>query len=90
MSGTHILTRFAETSSPEQFRGKYFTGSSNFSEIGLKGIYEKLGITTVFANPYNARTKVIESFFLEMQESFEKLIPSYIGTSIENKPARSF
>ena len=59
-----------------------------FDEIGLKGIYEKLGITTVFANPYNARAKVIERFFLEMQESFEKLLASYIGTSIESKPAR--
>ncbi len=59
-----------------------------FDEIGLKGIYEKLGIKTVFANPYNARAKVIERFFLEMQESFEKLLPSYIGTNIENKPAR--
>lgn len=59
-----------------------------FDEVGLKGIYEKLGITTVFANPYNARAKVIERFFLEMQESFEKLLPSYIGTNIENKPAR--
>ena len=63
-------------------------GSEDFCEIGLRGIYEKLGITTVFANPYNARAKVIERFFLEMQESFEKLLPSYIGTSIENKPAR--
>ena len=63
-------------------------GRADFNEVGLKGIYEKLGITTVFANPYNARAKVIERFFLEMQESFEKLLPSYIGTSIENKPAR--
>jgi len=29
-------------------------------------VYEKLGITTVFANPYNARVKVIERFFLEI------------------------
>lgn len=70
------------------FRGKYFMSSAKFDEIGLKGIYEKLRITTVFANPYNARAKVIERFFLEIQESFEKLLPSYIGTSIENKPAR--
>lgn len=70
------------------FGCKYFMGSAKFDEIGLKGIYEKLGITTVFANPYNARAKVIERFFLEMQESFEKLLPSYIGTSIDNKPAR--
>lgn len=82
------IPKFVYLDNGRAFRGKYFIGSANFDEIGLKGIYEKLGITTVFANPYNARAKVIERFFLEMQESFEKLLPSYIGTSIENKPAR--
>lgn len=82
------IPKFVYLDNGRAFRGKYFMGSAKFDEIGLKGIYEKLGITTVFANPYNARTKVIERFFLEMQESFEKLLPSYIGTSIENKPAR--
>ncbi len=69
------------------FRGKYFTGSSKFDEQGFIGIYKKLGIKPIFATPYNARAKVIERFFLDFQESCEKLIPSYIGTSIENKPA---
>lgn len=69
------------------FRGKYFTGSSKFDEQGFIGIYKKLGIKPIFATPYNARAKVIERFFLDFQESFEKLIPSYIGTSIENKSA---
>lgn len=82
------IPKFVYLDNGRAFRGKYFLGSANFNEIGLKGIYEKLGITTVFANPYNARAKVIERFFLEMQESFEKLLPSYIGTNIENKPAR--
>ena len=82
------VQKFVYLDNGKAFRGKYFIGSANFNEIGLKGIYEKLGITTVFANPYNARAKVIERFFLEMQESFEKLLPSYIGTNIENKPAR--
>lgn len=36
---------------------------------------------------HNARTKVIERFFKEFQESFEKLLPTYSGSSIENKPA---
>ena len=31
--------------------------------------------------------KVIERFFKEFQEEFEKMMPSYIGTSIEDKPA---
>lgn len=58
-----------------------------FEELGFTGIYEKLGIKPVYATPYNARAKVIERFFLDFQESFEKLMPSYIGTSIDNKPA---
>lgn len=82
------IPKFVYLDNGRAFRGKYFVGSAKFDEVGLKGIYEKLGITTVFANPYNARAKVIERFFLEMQESFEKLLPSYIGTSIECKPAR--
>lgn len=82
------IPKFVYLDNGKAFKGKYFLGSTDFNEIGLNGIYEKLGITTIFANPYNARAKVIERFFLEMQESFEKLLPSYIGTSIENKPAR--
>ncbi|MCD7779394.1 MAG: Mu transposase C-terminal domain-containing protein [Candidatus Gastranaerophilales bacterium] len=82
------IPKFVYLDNGRAFRGKYFMGSTKFDEIGLNGIYEKLGITTVFTNPYNARAKVIERFFLEMQESFEKLLPSYIGTSIEKKPAR--
>lgn len=70
------------------FKNKFFNGDKNFEELGFTGIYEKLGITSIYAAPYNARAKVIERFFLDMQESFEKLLPSYIGTSIENKPAR--
>lgn len=69
------------------FRAKFFTGDKNFEELGFNGLYGKLGIKPVYAAPYNARAKVIERFFLEFQESFEKLLPSYIGSSIENKPA---
>ena len=84
------IPKFVYLDNGRAFRGKYFRGKykDGFEQYGFKGLYEKLGITTVFANPYNARAKVIERFFLEMQEGFEKLLPSYIGTSIENKPAR--
>ena len=69
------------------FRAKYFTDDKGFGELGFYGLYEKLGIETVFARPYNARSKVIERFFKEFQEGFEKLMPSYVGSSIINKPA---
>lgn len=69
------------------FRAKYFTDDKGFSELGFQGLYSKLGVETVFARPYNARVKVIERFFKEFQEGFEKLLPSYIGSNIQNKPA---
>ena len=69
------------------FRAKYFTDDKGFTELGFNGLYSKLGIETVFARPYNARAKVIERFFKEFQEGFEKLLPSYVGSSISNKPA---
>ena len=69
------------------FRAKYFTDDKGFTELGFYGHYAKLGIETVFAGPYNARSKVIERFFKEFQEGFEKLMPSYVGSSIINKPA---
>ena len=69
------------------FRAKYFNDDRGFSELGFNGLYSKLGIETVFARPYHARAKVIERFFKEFQEGFEKLLPSYVGSSIQNKPA---
>ena len=68
------------------FKSKYFQ-NVDFDEEGFNGVYANLGIHSVFAKPYNARAKVIERFFLEFQEEFEKMMISYIGTSIEDKPA---
>lgn len=68
------------------FKSKYFQ-DANFEDGEFNGVYANLGIHSVFAKPYNARAKVIERFFLEFQEEFEKFMPSYIGTSIEKRPA---
>lgn len=68
------------------FKSKYFQ-HCDFDEDGFNGVYANLNIHSIFAKPYNARAKVIERFFREFQEEFEKMMPSYIGTSIEDKPA---
>ena len=81
------IPEFVYQDNGRAFKSKFFNGDKNFEELGFTGIYNKLGIKPVYATPYNARAKVIERFFLEFQEEFEKLVPSYIGTSIENKPA---
>ena len=68
------------------FKAKFFQ-NTDFEEEQFNGVYANLNIYSVFAKPYNARAKVIERFFLEFQEELEKGMPSYIGTSIETKPA---
>ena len=68
------------------FKAKFFQ-HCDFDEEGFNGVYANLGIHSVFARPYNARAKVIERYFLEFQEELEKGMPSYVGTSIEDKPA---
>ena len=81
------IPEFVYQDNGRAFKSKFFNGDKKFEELGFTGVYEKLGIKPVYATPYNARAKVIERFFLDFQEGFEKLMPSYIGTSIENKPA---
>ena len=67
------------------FRAKFFTG--DLHESGINGLFNKLDITPVFAQPYNARAKVIERFFRELQDGFERLLPSFVGSSIKDQPA---
>lgn len=69
------------------FRGTYFTGSKNFNEANLQGVYKSLGINVNFAKPYNGRAKTVERFFGEFVKSCPPLVPSYIGNSIKNRPA---
>lgn len=70
------------------FRSRFFTAdTSNLDECGLSGLFGRLGICAVFAKPYNARAKIIEGWFNEFGNTFERLVPSYTGASIEDKPA---
>lgn len=81
-----IIPKVVYQDNGKAFKSKYFQ-NVDFDEECFNGVYANLGIHSVFAKPYNARAKVIERFFLDFQEEFEKLMPSYIGTSIENRPA---
>lgn len=69
------------------FRSKFFNKTTDFRECGFTGLFEKLGIKPVYAEPYNARAKIIERWFLEFQETFERLLPSFTGANINDKPA---
>ena len=82
-----IIPKIVYQDNGRAFKAKYFQ-SCNFDEAGFNGVYANLGIKSVFAKVRNAKAKVIERFFEEFQEEFEKMMPSYIGTNIVDRPAR--
>ncbi len=69
------------------FRARFFTSTESFEEAGFYGLFGRLGIVPVFAQPYNARSKIIERWFRDFASTFERLLPSFTGTSIKDKPA---
>jgi len=69
------------------FRARFFTDNVNLEESGIYGLFARLGIVPVFAQPYNARAKIIERWFKGFSDTFERLMPSFCGSSIDDKPA---
>ncbi|MBU1193991.1 MAG: DDE-type integrase/transposase/recombinase [Proteobacteria bacterium] len=68
------------------FKSKVFMETDpDFEE--LTGLYGRVGTAVTFAKPYNGRAKVVERFFLTVQNQLEFMIPSYCGDSIQTKPA---
>jgi putative transposase len=75
------------TDNGKAFRAKYFAGCKSLEEAGLYGLSARLGIIHIFARPYNAQAKIIERWNREFSDTFERLFPSYTGSSILDKPA---
>ena len=69
------------------FKSQYFTQTNPDLPAELSGLYARLGIATVFSTPDNARAKVVERFWLTMSIQCERLMPTYCGASIDDKPA---
>ncbi len=69
------------------FKSKVFTGDMDLEQSGIRGMFARLDIKTVFAWPYNARSKPIERFFGDFSNQFERFMPSFSGASITDKPA---
>ena len=69
------------------FKSRVFTGDIDLEQCGVRGMFARLDIKTVFAWPYNARSKPIERFFGDFSNQFERYMPSFSGASITDKPA---
>ena len=68
------------------FKSKFFNGCE-WDDQAFTGVYAQLGIRTIFARPYHGQSKTVERFFGTFAE-LEMMMPTYVGTSIENKPPR--
>ncbi len=66
------------------FKSLYFTKLDLEAEHG--GVYQRLGIQLIVARPYHGQSKTVERFFRIFGE-IERLAPSYVGPSIDKKPA---
>lgn len=69
------------------FKARFFKGSQDFDEAGFAGLYERMGCQTIHAWPYHGQSKTVERFFGTFAE-MERLLPTYTGTSIADKPPR--
>ncbi len=69
------------------FKAKIFTEDISFEDTELPGMFARLNINYHFAQPYNAQAKPIERIFGILNEQLERLVGSYTGASIEDKPA---
>lgn len=69
------------------FKARIFTSDLNLTETEIRGMFARLDVNTHFAWPYNAKSKPVERFFGVFTEWFERLMPSFTGSSIEDKPA---
>lgn len=69
------------------FKAKIFTEDIDIEDGELPGMFARLNINYHFAQPYNAQSKPIERIFGILNEQLERIVPSYTGASINDKPA---
>lgn len=81
------MPKVAYLDNGKAFKAKLFTDKDiDFEEAGFYGMFARLGMETIFAWPYNAQSKPVERFFGTFSE-MERLMPTFSGTSIQDKPA---
>jgi len=83
------LPEYVYLDNGKAFRSKLFNEKWEDHDLSVElgGIFPRLGIGVSFAQKYNARSKIIERFFLTMQEQFERFISTFRGSSVADKPA---
>lgn len=78
------IPKIAYLDNGRAFSSRFFNGE-DLSPV--TGLFERLGMETIFAWPYHGQSKTIERFFKTFGE-LERLSPTTVGSCIDAKPAR--
>ena len=75
----------------KDFRSQLFAGGVRrfrlrLDETAEKALIYQLGVTPHFTLPYNARSKPIERSFLTLKERFSRLLPTFRGGDVTERP----
>jgi putative transposase len=76
--------RIAYLDNGRAFKGTHFTGT--LEQSGIAGLFQRIGLQTIFAWAYHGQSKTVERFFGYLRQ-MEELMPCGTGASIEMKPA---
>jgi len=76
--------RIAYLDNGRAFKGTHFTGT--LEQSGIAGLFQRIGMQTIFAWAYHGQSKTVERFFGYLRQ-MEELMPCGTGASIEMKPA---
>ncbi|KAF5054190.1 hypothetical protein DSECCO2_390740 [anaerobic digester metagenome] len=76
--------RIAYLDNGRAFKGTHFTGT--LEQSGVAGLFQRIGMETIFAWAYHGQSKTVERFFGYLRQ-MEELMPCGTGASIELKPA---
>lgn len=81
------IPKIAYLDNGRAFRSKFFSEAKDFRQEAFTGLFERLGIQSIYAWPYHAESKPVERFFQTFSEP-ERRAFSFVGTSIADKPPR--
>lgn len=87
-SFAHAVERFGIPECVLLDNGKDYKAFDMFNNENFLSISNRLQISVVNANPYNAKSKPIERYFKTLEEKYCKFLPSYIGNDPKKRPEK--
>ena len=84
LNGKHI-PNYMYVDNGKDYTALGFSTPAKFGEFE-HSIFKELNINMINSIPYNGRAKLIERFFRDVMQQFDKLLPSYLGSRPGERP----